>query len=86
MAEKRALKGAKIKISKNKKLRFFSCPKEYYAKKLGSKLKNCDLWPADTHTHRHKEVLTTEYPIRASAFQASACNLSGPKIQILKFL
>ena len=26
----------------------------------------------------HTEVLTNEYPIRASAFQASACDLSGP--------
>ena len=31
-----------------------------------------------THTHTHTEVLITEYPIRASAFQASACDLSGP--------
>ena len=33
---KKALKGPKIIISKNKKCVFFSCPKEYYAKKLGS--------------------------------------------------
>ena len=29
-------------------------------------------------TDRQTQVLTTEYPIRASAFQASACDLSGP--------
>ena len=33
---KRALKGPKIKIKKEKKMCFFSCPKEYYAKKIGS--------------------------------------------------
>ena len=38
------------------------------------------LWPVarlQTHrqTHTHTEVLTTENPIRASAFQASACDL-----------
>ena len=33
------------------------------------------LWPVACE---HREVLTTEYPIRASAFQASACDLSGP--------
>ena len=32
----------------------------------------------DTHTHRHTEVSITEYPIKASAFQASACDMSGP--------
>ena len=30
--------------------------------------------------HRHTEVLIPEYPIRASAFQASACDMSGPII------
>ena len=34
----------------------------------------------DTQTHRHTEVLIPEYPIRASAFQASACDMSGPKL------
>ena len=49
---KRALKGPKIRISKNNKIVFFfSYPKEYYAKKLGSYVKNCDLWPADRHTN-----------------------------------
>ena len=37
------LKGPKIKISKKKKCVFDSCPKDYYAKKLGSQVKNCDL-------------------------------------------
>ena len=31
-------------------------------------------------THRHTEVLNPEYHIRASAFQASACDMSGPII------
>ena len=37
-------------------------------------------WKSETHkrTHRHTEVLIPEYPIRASAFQASACDMSGP--------
>ena len=45
------------------------------------------LWPTGrehtdthTHTHRHTEVLIPEDPIRASAFQASACDMSGPII------
>ena len=34
------------------------------------------LWPvACEHTHRQTQVLTTENPIRASAFQAYACDL-----------
>ena len=32
----------------------------------------------DRQTDRQTEVLKTENPIRASAFQASACDLSGP--------
>ena len=40
------------------------------------------LWPvACGQTDTHIEVLITEYPIRASAFQASACDLSGPIIE-----
>ena len=35
----------------------------------------------DTHTDTHTEVLITEYPIKASAFQASACDMSGPIIK-----
>ena len=36
-------------------------------------------WPvAGEHTDRHTEVLIPEYPIKASAFQASAYDMSGP--------
>ena len=38
----------------------------------------------NAQTHRHTdtqtEVLIPEYPIKASAFQASACDMSGPII------
>ena len=78
---KRALKGPKIKISKNKKLRFFLMSQGVLCQKirfLGQKL-----WPlageqTETHTDTQTEVLITEYPIKASAFQASACDMSGP--------
>ena len=78
---KRALKGPKIKISKNKKLRFFLMSQGVLFQKirfLGQKP-----WPVagehtHTHTHRHTEVLIPEYPIKASVFQASACDMSGP--------
>ena len=43
MAEKGRSKDQKSKFRKTKKYVFFSCPKEYYAKKLGSYVKNCDL-------------------------------------------
>jgi len=33
---------------------------------------------ADRYTDRHTEVLITGYPIRASSFQASASDMSGP--------
>ena len=76
---KRALKGPKIKISKNKKLRFFLMSQGVLCQKirfLGQKL-----WPLageQTDTHAQTEVSITEYPIKASAFQASACDMSGP--------
>ena len=38
-----------------------------------SKTVTCSL-----QTHRQAEFLITEYPIRASAFPASACDMSGP--------
>ena len=37
-----------------------------------------DLCPKDRFLGEHTEVLITESPIRASAFQASACGMSGP--------
>ena len=40
---------------------------------LGKKTVTCK-----TRTDRQTEVLITEYPMRASAFQASACDMSGP--------
>ena len=76
---KRALKGRKIKISKNKKFHFHSMSQGVLCQKirfLGQKL-----WPvACEQTDTQTEVLKTENPIRASAFQASACDMSGPTI------
>ena len=70
-------KGQKSKFRKNKNFNFFFmsqwvlCPK---IRLLGKKL-----WPvAREQTDRQTEVLITEYPMRASAFQASACDMSGP--------
>ena len=67
----------KIKNWKNWKCNFFLMSQGVLCQKirfLGQKL-----WPvACEHTHRHTEVLIPEYPIRASAFQASACDMSGP--------
>merc|ERR1711923_63221 len=69
-------KGQKSKFRKTKFLFFFSCHKEYYAQKLGSWVKKTVT--CKTRTDRQTEVLITEYPMRASAFQASACDMSGP--------
>ena len=68
--QKKALKGPKIKISKNKKLRFFLMSQGVLCQKnrfLGQKL-----WPVarvQTHTQTHTEVLITEYPIEAQPFK-----------------
>ena len=74
MAEKGPSKGQKSKFRKT----FFLMSQGVLCQKirfLGQKL-----WPVackhtHKHTHRHTEVLTTENPIMASAFQASACDL-----------
>ena len=55
---------SKGQISKYRKNAFFA----YAIKKYCPKSKTV---PTD--------VLITEYPIRASAFQASACDMNGPK-------
>ena len=80
---KRALKGPKIKISKNKKLRFFLMSQGVLCQKirfLGQKL-----WPlageqTDIQTETHTEISITEDTIRASVFKASASGMSGPII------
>ena len=85
MAEKGPSKGQKSKFRKTKNCVFFSCPKEYYAKKLGSQVKNSDLQRANTHTythtHRQTEISITEDTIRASVFKASASGMSGPILE-----
>ncbi len=64
-------------FEKQKKNRFFLMSQGVLCQKirfLGQKL-----WPvAREQTDTQTEVLITEYPIRASAFQASACDMSGP--------
>ena len=60
------LKGPKIKISKKKKCVFDSCPKDYYAKKLGSQVKNCDLQVKnknDKNQYKGKEENTRQKKI-----------------------
>ena len=58
------IKSVKMKISKNKKMRFFSCPKDHSTQKLRSQVKRCDLQPVhrrtDTQTHRQTHRVTTE--------------------------
>ena len=72
---------AKNQNFEKQKIAFFShvprsiVPKNYVPR---SKTVTCSLRThkhTNTQTHRHTEVLTTENHIRASAFQASACDL-----------
>ena len=50
-----------MKISKNKKCVFFSCPKDHSIQKLGSQVKRCDLQPPDGQTDRQTDTkMTTE--------------------------
>ena len=78
--QKRGPQRAKNPNFEKKNCCFFSCPKEYYAKKLDSYVKNSDLQHANRQTdiNRHTEVLVPEDTIRASVFQASASGMSGP--------
>ena len=80
MAEKGPSKGQKSKFQKTKKkqkIDFFLMSQEVLCQKirfLGQKL-----WPvACRQTDTHTEVLITECPIMASAFQAYTCDMSSP--------
>ena len=56
-------KGQKSKFRKKKKCVFDSCPKDYYAKKLGSQVKNCDLQvknKKDKNQYKGKEENTRQ--------------------------
>ena len=64
-------------FEKKKKIAFFHMSQGVLCQKI--RFLGQNLWPvACGQTHRHTEVLTTEYPISASVFQASACDMSGP--------
>merc|ERR1711879_363156 len=56
--EKTGITLEKIKISKNKKMRFFSCRKDHSTQKLGYWTKMCALQPGDRRTDsKYKEYI-----------------------------
>ena len=61
------IKSVKMKISKNKNMHFFSCPKDHST--LGQKVCHVGCWHTDTRTHRQSDYCG--HPFRVSGFYPS---------------